>query len=231
MPLARFLILIAIIASGSTPAISDECGTRLHLTKSLVKNITSFSGYSGSSKVPAFLLGHISDNAEGEFSNIRGTVAFIKRGAKWRALQPVPFEQEQATFVSAAGQVFIFTMIATEGPGPAWTLYRSSNGLKSAKCIGIDFPPAVKQGSYLELVDFNLDQKGKGKVVGTGEADSGKGPETSWYEYSTDDGGKSWSDAVRLPGKPAALIGVFSRVAKDNIPSLQHDLETHVGLH
>lgn len=224
-------ILLTAFVGITAPAVAADvnCGLPLQVTKRLVESNDGYIGYAGKSRVPAFLAASEPDTG----TNHRGTTVFVRMGKKWKAFAPWEGEFSQGIFVGIKSDVFIFTMIMTEGPGSSWTLFLSNDGFATARCVSIPFPSELNQpaynGEYLEFQDFNLTSQGEGAVVGSADIErEGSTSQTWWFKYTTTDSGRTWSKPIRLASKPPRQGGVLEKV-EGNVPRLYKSLRLYVG--
>jgi hypothetical protein len=227
--------MLALNGAKRSLAADNFCGISVQPNKALIKAIIErapLKAFSGNAKVPPFLEGIEPQIFSGNVNEHQGSVLFTKQGAGWTLVGPKDGEADQGLFASSQSKdVFIVTMIATEGPGPDYTLVRASEGFSKFDCLTIPFPDSIHiPEEYLSLKDFNMDARGKGKLVGSAAIDRGGRPQTWWFQYSTSDFGRTWSTPVRLVGKPRKIPGTYKAVALRPNGQLQRKMEHYFGL-
>jgi hypothetical protein len=228
--------VLAFNSASQSFGADSSCGNIVEPNNDLIKAImarSALNAFAGNSKVPPFLEGiepQILKNDE--VNDHQGSVLFVKRDAKWTLVAPYDGEADQGIFVSPqSDEVFIFTMLATEGPGSSYTLVRASDRFNKFDCLTIPFPKSVKNPeNFLELQDFNLDAQGNGSLVGSADIERGRGSKVSWFRYSTSDFGRTWSAPVKLAGKPKKIPGIFNAVALRPDLQLQTDMQRYFGV-
>ena len=225
---ASALAALALAASGcATPADPGDndpppvCLEPLPITEQLVRDAGAydFSAFTGSSAAPQFIEGGLSssrDNADDH----HGSVLFVRDDAgAWRAVMPQNGEGTVGIYASESGELFIFTMWQTEGPGGSWTVLRSSDGLRTATCTNVRFPASLNEPvwdmEFLDLHDFDLTQRGLGEIVGVARTER-RGE--LWFVYQTRDNGASWGQPQRMRHGRDATGVRFTKLNEDVAP-------------
>jgi hypothetical protein len=198
-----------------------KCGQNVKLTRKLIHSVTSaansFSGFRGGGGLPPFLVGNLSQEL--------GAILFIKHSGGWRAVALEEGATSYGVYVAPEKRsAVIFTMMSREGPGQEYTLYRSTDGLRSGACSTLPPPRAIPHYLYMDIKDFNIDARRQGTVVGTVEFSEPK-TKTVWYRSRTTDGGAHWSRPLPISTKPGALAGVFTRAADAGLDDLVNSLK------
>jgi len=245
-----FVCLAAALASLAfcAPALAQEnddndtCMVETPVTADLV----AAAGENGFTAVPndissAILHGSISatrDSDDADAGALHGAVFFV-RDAKgdWYAFLPASGEDTVAVYsATSTGALVVFTMLQTEGPGPSWTMIRSTDGFMSGDCTAISFPSALNHpdwaNEYLDLKDFDIDTRGRGDLIGVAHVERGGNDADWWYAYRTRDGGVTWGTPVRLRHETQARAGIYQPVEDAPAPEDQvEDLQRYAAAH
>lgn len=221
--LAVALALIATPAYAQSEEASPACFTELPLTAALVNETLDWgrTGFAGDGATPAFIVANLSPTRDAkDAQDVFGSVLFIRDSAgAWRAVLPRVGESVVSAYADGAGGVFIATMWTSEGPGGAWMIVRSTDGLRTASCRDVRFPATLNNPVYnmefLELHDFDITRRGRGEIVGVAHTeDRGQ----LWFTYSTRDHGVNWSAPHAIARERDARRGVYTKIEEDGAP-------------
>jgi hypothetical protein len=221
--------LSPVALSDTTPGcFLDLPVTELLVSESGPDEMTAIAAIGGN---PAFLSGHLSylrtynrePPAAEDAVEPHGGVVYVQDDAGWRAILPSEGEATVAIYVSPdSPDVYFLSQLQVEGPGQSFTLTRSTDGLKTAACTLIEFPPDLNQPSWaMEFLTpefLQIRRRAEGELVGSAELDQETSQtRTVWYRYRTSDGGATWSPPVTLDAQPATPEGPLVAV-KDPAP-------------
>jgi hypothetical protein len=204
----------ATVLEEEEPCMAPAAVTEEMVREARMHDLESF-GAVGSA--PAFVTGWLSPTS----SEIAGSVIFVRAAdGAWRAFLPRPGEGLVGIYRAASGALIIVTMWQTEGPGQAWTLLRSRDGLASGACVNVDFPDALNKplwmNEFLHLVDLDIDARGRGEIIGVARTEN-RGE--LWYAYRTRDGGATWSKPRRLRRQRAIRNGEYAKIEGTPAPA------------
>ncbi|MES1200279.1 MAG: hypothetical protein ABUS57_02375 [Pseudomonadota bacterium] len=190
---------------------------------------------------PAILHGALSatrDTDEADASALHGAVFFVRNAAgEWRAVLPSAGEDTVAVYSApTTGALIVLTMLQTEGPGPAWTLIRSTDGFVTGDCTPINFPAELNHpdwaNEFVELKSLGIDAHGAGELIGVAHTERGGHDADWWYIYRTRDGGATWSAPRRISREQAARAGIYQPVEDSPAPEDQvQDLQRYAAAH
>ncbi len=221
---SSLLPTLFILVSVATPTFASEranCMAPLPITPSLVREAGAYgySGFEGSSSIPAFVLGALSPLRQTHEVDADGSVIFIRdNDGAWRAAMPTPGDAIIRLYARPDnGSTIIVTMIQTEGPGYYWTLVRLQEEFSAASCVVVEFPETLERGSeFLELMDLNINANGRGEIIGRASTQANG---VLWYRYTTRDGGATWSGPRRLRRGRDARGGAYELITESDAPS------------
>jgi hypothetical protein len=231
MKRAAGLSLPILVLAACEPALApvalrndaQGCFIELPITEQLVEESSpdQMTTFAATTPNPAFLIGHLSylraynrePPAADDSYEPHGGVLYVKSEGGWRAILPSEGEAAVGVYVSPGSpDVYVLSQLQVEGPGQSFTLTRSTDGLASAACQVIDFPADLNQPGwameYLTPTGFQIDRRASGTLTASAELDQETDKSfTAWYQYTTTDGGATWSAPVRTDTQPAPLKG------------------------
>jgi hypothetical protein len=220
-PHAALVLLGAAFALG-LPAAAQEpapaaCLGEVEASPQLVADALDSGGLifaPASAGRPALAVGYLSylrpslDELPEEAEPVHGAVALVATPAGLRASVPAQSESAVGVFAALDGpDLVIVTQLQIEGPGQSFTVMTTRDGLTPDACAVIDFPPGVNAPSWalesLYLEDVEIAADGRGRLIASAELDyETDAPVMVWWRYDTEDGGRTWSPARPLPGRP-----------------------------
>lgn len=143
-------------------------------------------------------------------------ILWMRHAGKWRQYQLAAGHNLMGVYSTPAyDRVMLFSMWTQEGPGNSYEIIHLKNQLAKLACTSLAFPTELNHpqwaNEYLALQDFNLDQRGRGALLGSSEHELANGKTVQhWYRYTTQDWGKSWSKPVRIPHPTQPFPGIFT---------------------
>lgn len=219
---------VVLIATGATATAMDgggdrdpnapKCGESFVLTKGLAREAAHSDGYGHEGTQPVFLTGA----RPGQSMPDEPPFVFAKPDG-WVGINGEPGHGLQGVFTAPDGGAVLISMWEVGGPGHDFMFVTTQDGFAHVACSRLEFPDEVEQpGNWMKLVDFNLDENGRGVLIGG--ADFEEGNVTHWYRYETKDGAKTWSGPEMSMKKPAALSGVYVPIKRGDTSELKSDL-------
>lgn len=187
-----------------------SCGTALKPDQRLVKMLMRHQGLHSvvvENKTLPILVGHDLEKL--------GTVLFIQQqNGRWIMLPMAQGERLQGiSSTSSAYNMMFFSMWMVEGAGNRYTLLRTRKGQTEFDCQAIPFPKTLNTpawaNEFLDLLDVNINDKGEGVLLGVAGLERNGKTVQQWYQYTTHDWGRTWSQPTMVQPPIKTPQGVF----------------------
>ena len=143
-----------------------------------------------------------------------GAILFAKHDGIWQAYPIADGSVVLAAYSTPAfNRVTLFATGGREGLGNDYLVLQGKNQLSEFGCATVHFPAELDRpdwsSRYPGLHDFNMDTQGRGTLITAANVPAGNAEVKHWYQYATNDWGRSWSEARNLKAKPADKQGIF----------------------
>lgn len=217
-------LVASLLCAAPAFALEDEdqvaCAQSLPLSTALVEAAggANMSYVAGHEDGTAFLTGSVHHGGELEgYEDVAGAVVFARdvNGA-WRGVLPYNGESNIAMYRGPNGALMLATMWMSEGPGSAWTIVQTNDRFVTATCTRVAFPTDLNQPSwaneFLELIDFDMDARGRGELIGLARLERNGAETTRYYSIRTRDGGATWQSPRRISRQREARGGLYTPI-------------------
>jgi hypothetical protein len=185
------------------------CGKAAQVTPAFLRHLTdshTLHGYALNGVPVPILLGQNPEQS--------GAILFAKYAGNWQAY---PIADGSVVFAAystpAFNRLMLFASGGREGPGNDYLVLQGKNQLSEFDCATVHFPAELDRpdwsNRYPGLHDFNMDTHGRGTLITAANVPTGNTEVKHWYQYATNDWGRSWGEALNLKSKPAAKQGIF----------------------
>lgn len=235
MKLPHLAFSLAVGLAAAAPA--QACFQEIPVTRQLVEDAAGegMTGFAGDARLPAFLVGdlyYLRPSAQEAEDSVSGAVLFVRRENGWRAFVPAEGESLVGLYISTQlPTVIAVTQRQVGGPVPAFTVMRSTNGLRSAACRTLAFPALLNAPSWmnetLSLEGVQIDGRGRARLVASAliDTDVGNGDGfTTWWRYDSADSGQRWSPPRRTAAAEPLASGHLRPMADTAPDALTLDL-------
>lgn len=137
-----------------------------------------------------------------------GLRLFVREQGRWLAYDALQYTGELVADKKARdGRHMVWGWLTSEGPGQSFdgVIYRPG---AAPICTTVNFSSVTNrheatgesdwQMEYLSLDDVNIDARGRGVLVASGDLDVNGKARHVVYEFRTHDGGRTWSSPMRI---------------------------------
>ncbi len=153
-----------------------------------------------------------------------GAILFAKRDNTWHAYPIADGSAVLAAYSTPAfNRLTLFATWGREGSGNDYMVLQGKNQLREFSCSTVHLPAELNRpdwgNRYPGLHDFNMDTQGHGTLITAAYLPDGANERKQWYQYNSNDWGKQWSDARKIPAMPAKLDGIFQPITDIPAPT------------
>lgn len=190
-----------------------QCGREAPLNKALLQSLLdqrALYGYALNGKPLPILLGKNPAQL--------GSILLVQHAGSWHAWPIADGGEVLAAYSTPAfNRIMLFATGGKQGPGNDYVVMHGKHQLGEFGCTPLHFPAELSRpdwaGKYPAVQGFNMDAKGRGTLFTASKTPYGPTGETHWYQYSTPDWGRSWSEAKTVPGS-SKMRGIFQPVSE-----------------
>ncbi|SEA10716.1 hypothetical protein SAMN05660964_00924 [Thiothrix caldifontis] len=148
-----------------------------------------------------------------------GAILFAKSQNTWRAYPIADGSAVLSAYSTPAfNRLMLFATWGRGGPSNDYILLHGKNQLSEFGCTSVHFPAELNRpdwnNRYPGLHDFNMDTQGRGSLVTAAYVPAGNGEKKQWYQYTSNDWGRNWSEGRKIPAMPAKLDGIFQSISE-----------------
>ena len=188
------------------------CGQATTVNKAFLNSLTArnaLHGYTLNGVPVPILLGQNPDQS--------GAILFAKHEGAWQAYPIADGSVVLSAYSTPAfNRLMLFATGGREGPGNDYLVLHGKNQLRDFGCATAHFPAELNRPDwgqrYPGLHDFNMDPEGRGSLITAANVPTGNTEAKHWYQYTTNDWGRSWDEAHNLKAMPARKQGIFHQL-------------------
>lgn len=191
-----------------------QCGQEAPVSRAVVQSLLdshALYGYALNGIPLPMLLGKNPDQI--------GSILFVQTRGQWHAWPIADGGTVLAAYSTPAfNRVMLFATWGRQGPGNDYVVLHGKHQLGEFGCTTLPLPAELNRpdwgNQYPAIQAFNMDTNGQGVLFTAANAQTVRAEVPRWYQYSTQDWGRSWSEAREVLATGTKMPGIFQPISE-----------------